>query len=332
MTQGALSQRLQPLLAARRFQEAAQLLHSAAQAGDSEALVELAQWRIAGSLIRRDLPAARELLGRAGENGRTDAALLHAYFMASGTGGTDDWSGALAELRKMAAKLPDAARQIQIIDRMALEPDGKPASLPEPRQLSASPLALSFQGFMNPAECAYLRSKGEARFQPSMVIDPRTGNLVPHPVRKSSGTVFGVFDEDLVVNALNRRIAAASGTVLAQGEPLQLLRYAPGDEYRAHMDALANEPNQRILTMIVYLSEEFEGGDTHFLRTDLSYKGGTGDALLFRNVSPDGRADPMAEHAGRPVTKGVKLIASRWIRARPFVFPPPRPLLEGHFP
>ena len=51
------------------------------------------------------------------------------------------------------------------------------------------------------------------------------------------------------------------------------------------------------------------------------------DALLFRNVTQDGAADPMAQHAGLPVTRGVKLIASRWIRARPFAFPPPSPLL-----
>lgn len=328
----SISQRVSVLVDGGQIEEAAAILFGPPAETDAEALFTRGLWRVAGQYVARDLGAARRYFKRAAERGHREAAVLHAYFLACGTGGADDWSSALAELRKIAATLPDAARQIQMIDRMALGPDGNPTALPEPRQLSTSPFALAFEGFMSPAECAYLRSRGEARFQPSMVIDPRSGNLVPHPVRKSSGTVFGVFDEDLVVNALNRRIAAASGTALAQGEPLQLLRYAPGDEYRAHMDALANEPNQRILTMIVYLSDQFEGGDTHFLRTGLSYKGRMGDALLFRNVTPDGHADPMAEHAGRPVTRGVKLIASRWIRARPFVFPPPRPLLEGFFP
>jgi prolyl 4-hydroxylase len=140
--------------------------------------------------------------------------------------------------------------------------------------------------------------------------------------------MFGVHSEDLVVNALNRRIAAATGTSAGQGEPLQLLRYTPGGEYRAHMDALPGEANQRILTALLYLNEDYEGGETAFLRTGLSYKGRLGDALLFRNVTGGGRPDPKSLHAGRPVERGTKLIASRWIRRETFTFPPPRPLLQ----
>jgi prolyl 4-hydroxylase len=53
-----------------------------------------------------------------------------------------------------------------------------------------------------------------------------------------------------------------------------------------------------------------------------------GDALLFRNADADGRPDPLALHSGLPVTRGVKYLASRWIRAEPFHYPPPRPLLD----
>ena len=47
-------------------------------------------------------------------------------------------------------------------------------------------------------------------------------------------------------------------------------------------------------------------------------KARTGDAIVFRNASEEGEPDEDAIHAGLPVTSGVKLIASRWIRARPF--------------
>ncbi|WP_331040153.1 2OG-Fe(II) oxygenase [Allosphingosinicella sp.] len=123
--------------------------------------------------------------------------------------------------------------------------------------------------------------------------------------------------ENPAVHALNRRLAAASGTQVTQGEPLQILRYSPGQEYKAHVDALPVGTNQRILTMLVYLNEDYAGGETKFLETGLGFKGRTGDALLFRNASADGRPDPMARHAGLPVTRGQKLIASRWIRAKP---------------
>jgi prolyl 4-hydroxylase len=153
--------------------------------------------------------------------------------------------------------------------------------------------------------------------------------MIPHPVRRSDAAVFGVHAEDLVVNALNRRIAAVTGTRLDQGEPLQLLRYRTGGEYRPHMDALPPaEPNQRILTMLVYLSEDYEGGETGFPRARISFRGRMGDALLFRNVTADGSPDPLTLHAGLPVSRGEKLIASRWIRERRFSYPPPPPILD----
>ena len=51
----------------------------------------------------------------------------------------------------------------------------------------------------------------------------------------------------------------------------------------------------------------------------LKVRGRTGDGLLFRNASPEGRPDERALHAGLPVTKGVKHLASRWIRAAPLI-------------
>ena len=110
-----------------------------------------------------------------------------------------------------------------------------------------------------------------------------------------------------------------------QAEPLQVLRYRSGGEYKPHMDAIRAEPNQRILTVLVYLSDDYEGGETQFPRTGLSFRGRTGDALLFRNADSDGRPDPLTLHAGLPVTRGTKYLASRWIRAEKFTYPPPQP-------
>jgi prolyl 4-hydroxylase len=316
------------LLAARRFGDAARLLLTAAAGGDPAALEMLARWRIAGDIVRRDLTAARSLLGRAGQAGRVEAALLHAYFLASGTGGEADWAGACRSLRALAPLEKRARAQLRLLEAMDLDGDGFPSRPCATEALSDSPHVAAAPAFATAAECDYLVRAGTPSLQPSKVFDPASGRLIPHPIRSSDGTMFGVHTEDLVVNALNRRIAALSGTRPEQGEPLQLLRYTPGGEYKAHMDALPAEPNQRIVTVLVYLSEGYAGGETRFLRTGLTFAGRKGDALLFRNVTPDGAADPMALHAGLPVRRGAKLIASRWIRQSRFAYPPPRPLLE----
>ena len=75
-------------------------------------------------------------------------------------------------------------------------------------------------------------------------------------------------------------------------------------------------PNQqRVLTFLVYLNEGYEGGETAFPALGIKVRGQTGDGLLFRNATTDGKPDPRAIHSGLPVTRGVKHLASRWIRA-----------------
>ncbi len=311
-----------------RVHDGAQLLLSAAAAGDAEAIATLAQWRISGNIVRRNLPTARALLARAGAAGHCNSVLLHAYFLASGTGGDADWAAAMGALRTLASHVSTANAQLRLIDAMKLDERGFPRALISTRQLGDSPYVVAADRFATADECDYLAKAAEAMLAPSTVVDPSTGRLIPHPVRTSDGAMFGVRNEDLVVNAINRRIAFLSDTAIEQGEPLQILRYRPGAEYRAHMDALPAEPNQRILTVLVYLTDDYEGGETAFLRAGLSFKGRKGDALLFRNVTETGEPDQTALHAGLPVEKGVKTIASRWIRAQRFTYPPPQPLLD----
>ena len=101
---------------------------------------------------------------------------------------------------------------------------------------------------------------------------------------------------------------------LALVEALQVLRYSPGQEYRPHFDWIDSAPNQRLWTALVYLNGDYEGGETAFVRTDLEIRGQAGDVLVFWNAQEDGHGDPLAEHAGLPVTSGVKYLATRWIR------------------
>ena len=154
----------------------------------------------------------------------------------------------------------------------------------------------------------------EPDLQPSFVVDPATGGRMPHPVRTSFGTSYGPTQEDLVVNRLNRRIAAATGTRAEAGEPLHILRYTPGQEYKPHLDAIPGIANQRVLTVLVYLNDGYAGGETDFPELGISVGGAMGDALMFRNLTPDGRADPRTRHSGLPVTSGTKWLATRWIR------------------
>jgi predicted 2-oxoglutarate/Fe(II)-dependent dioxygenase YbiX len=132
---------------------------------------------------------------------------------------------------------------------------------------------------------------------------------------------------DVVVQVVRARIAAASNLPLPVFEPAQIMRYAVGEEFRPHHDFIdpahaGHGPQlarfgQRIATFLIYLNDDFEGGETTFPRAGFSHRGRKGDALLFANVDAATRApDPLTLHAGRPPTRGEKWIFSQWIRDR----------------
>lgn len=288
---------------------------------EGDLLFQQAVSALAGSGRPRDLAEARELFRRAGEAGRHDAAVIHANFTASGVGAPGDWRGGMALLRGLAERDRRCRTQYERIAAMALSDDGDPLSAPEGETVCEAPHITRFSAFFTAEECDYLAEAARPMLEPSVVVDRATGRQVRDPVRTSDGIGFTWPLENPAIHALNRRIAAASGTEVDRGEPLQVLRYRPGDQYRTHFDAIPGFANQRVLTMLVWLNEDYQGGETWFATPALALRGAKGDAILFRNVGPDGRRDPDSAHAGRPVAAGEKLIASRWIRERRFELP-----------
>lgn len=310
---------VEQFLRAGRQTEAVTMMEELAALGDANALFAMGLWRLGGHLVPLDLSAARDLFRRAGEAGRVDGAKAYANFLAGGIGGPADWPAALARLRQLAEADAQSRAALALIEAMTLTEEGAPQRAPMAEPFSESPYALRFPQLFTLAECDYLIKVATPLMSPSVVVDERSGRLIPHPIRTSDTAYFPWLMADPAIIALNRRIAAASATDLDQGEPLQVLRYRPGQQYRNHFDAIAGADNQRVMTVIVYLTDDYEGGETRFVRSGLAHRGRRGDGFLFRNTLASGRADPEAEHAGMPVTAGVKMIASRWIRERAFV-------------
>lgn len=317
------------LTAAGRIGEAYALLVGPETATDPDRLLCLANWRLGGRFIHRNLETARNLFGHAARLGSGEGLAAYIAFVAGGVGGPADWPLACSLLASQAEVDADAAEELALVNGMELTSDGAPTRLPEEEILSEAPRVSALRDLFSAEECRFLIARARPRLGPSMIVHPQTGQQVPDPIRTSAAMAFPFVDESPAVRALNRRIAAATGTEPAQGEPLHVLRYCPGQEYKSHVDALAGVANQRIVTVLIYLNDDYEGGETRFDRTGLTFRGAQGDALIFHNVDAAGRADLLTQHSGLPVNAGEKLIASRWIRARPFLLPAPRPLLDA---
>jgi prolyl 4-hydroxylase len=189
------------------------------------------------------------------------------------------------------------------------------------------PDVVSVASFATVEECDYVIGKAAPMLRPSAVIDERTGQAIRHPVRTSFNATLWPLDQDLVIHVINERMAALAGLPGERGEMLSVLCYRPGQEYRPHFDFLSEgaadrreleRAGQRVTTVLLYLNDDYEGGETHFLENGLKVKGATGSAVMFRNTDDAGVPDRTTRHAGVAVDQGTKWLGSKWFRARQF--------------
>ena len=174
----------------------------------------------------------------------------------------------------------------------------------------------------------------------SMVIGADDDEDLVDSVRTSYGMFLSRLQDD-TVRLVEERIAAWTHLNVSHQEDMQVLRYGPGQEYKAHYDSVMEENSPRVATVLLYLTDVEEGGETVFpLGTGLDTgvgehgRGGDparrhaqqgivvrpkkGDALLFWSFDHRLQEDSAALHAGAPVVKGVKWTGTVWIHTRPF--------------
>jgi 2OG-Fe(II) oxygenase superfamily len=125
-----------------------------------------------------------------------------------------------------------------------------------------------------------------------------------------------------MVNMLNLSLplSVALGSELSRVEECcespRVVRYATGGKYLPHYDYL-KETNDRMLTAILKLNDDHEGGDTTFPRLGFKFKLPVGAALVWSNYTDDGRPWEGSLHGGSVVTAGEKWIIPLWFRQFP---------------
>jgi prolyl 4-hydroxylase len=182
-----------------------------------------------------------------------------------------------------------------------------------------------FDNLLSDQECEKLIQLSAGKLKRSEVIDNASGGHQVSKVRTSEGTHFAIA-ENAIVDRVEKRIAALIGSPVENGEPLQILHYGVGGEYLGHHDYFdPKEPGsavhiaqggQRIGTVVMYLNDVPMGGGTGFPDVELTVRPKKGSAVYFEYCNANGELDARLLHAGLPVVKGDKWIATKWIRQR----------------
>lgn len=143
---------------------------------------------------------------------------------------------------------------------------------------------------------------------------------VTHEVNeiRTSSSMFFQENENDIITKIEKRISSIMNIPIEHGDGIQILKYTPGQEYKAHFDFFTSTSkpikNNRISTIVMYLNDVEHGGETFFPKLNFSVSPQKGMAVYFEYFYNDKNVNELTLHGGAPVITGEKWVASQWMR------------------
>lgn len=156
--------------------------------------------------------------------------------------------------------------------------------------------------FFSQAECRTHIDATEAQGYEAATINTRKGTIAAPDIRNNSRLIV---DDTAAATSLWARLRPSIPAFLdgrqaiGLNERFRFYRYATAEHFAGHVDAPYQRANgqKSLLTFMVYLNQDFTGGETMF--PDRLIRPETGLCLVFRHE---------LFHEGRPVIDGVKYV------------------------
>jgi hypothetical protein len=188
-------------------------------------------------------------------------------------------------------------------------------SFPGLSRLHNSPDVFVVSDFLSPNDCRFVTSLARKRLKESTVVGSVAG------AHRNSKTAF-LYDRcDWVLE----RVRQLTGIPVTHMEIPQVTYYhGPNMQYKRHVDApdettpagreFCRRGGNRIVTVLIYLNDVPQGGETMFDFASVSPI--RGQAVVFFPCSSDGTRDLRLYHAALPTTD-EKWVMQVWVRQRP---------------
>ena len=180
-------------------------------------------------------------------------------------------------------------------------------------------LLYTLEDFLSPGECSKLTSLIAHHLRPSTVAYD-SGDAA----FRTSTSADLCYLKSPVATAIDEKICRTLGIRVEYSEGIQAQRYDVGQQFKAHCDFFTPDTNayarfaglrgNRTWTFMVYLNEGMEGGATRFHNIDYAVQPKAGTAVIWYNLNADGSPNQDTRHSGEPVTRGNKVIITKWFR------------------
>lgn len=137
-----------------------------------------------------------------------------------------------------------------------------------------------------------------------------------NPARVTERVFLGPVEEavtDLMRTIFSTIIPATTGVEIEWFERPQILRYAPGGHYALHADSQRYLKDRRVwqktidrdVSLLLYLNDDFTGGELSFYAFNYLYKPRMGDLLFFPS-------DHRYAHQAHEVKSGRRYVIVSW--------------------
>ena len=184
---------------------------------------------------------------------------------------------------------------------------------------------LELDNMFSDQECKSVRDYMSDKMEPSTVVNVENGGV---DQQRTSSTGWLAKSDPKQQKFIKKFMALGAQLTgyadLDFYEDISIVRYRSSEYYREHYDACATPKNcngsdrvYRKATLILYLNDGFEGGETNFPTIKKMVSPKVGKVVMFYDTDHKGIEINESLHAGMPVKRGEKWIATLWIKYLP---------------
>lgn len=105
---------------------------------------------------------------------------------------------------------------------------------------------------------------------------------------------------------------------------VNFIKYDKGGKFKSHSDFIDTSTSaniedlkvggQREHTFLIYLNNDYEGGETHFNIMNRTIKPEKNKVIWWKNTLSDGSQNMATMHESKPILNGIKYLVGIWVR------------------
>ncbi|MDG5490255.1 2OG-Fe(II) oxygenase [Psychroserpens sp. SPM9] len=171
------------------------------------------------------------------------------------------------------------------------------------KKIDLHPQIFTVDDFLSVEACSNYIEKAELQNFEEAKVNMQGNQVMNKMVRNNDRLLF--FDTNLAEDLwlkLKPFVPESIGSSVAIGlnEMFRIYRYEAGQRFKMHRDGSyeRNDTEFSILSFLIYLNDDFEGGETEF-RKIATVKPKTGMALVFHHP---------VRHEGKEIISGIKYV------------------------